>query len=98
MSDNLSTFQPLAGVRGGKLRGPFSVKSVSAFMRQLRDFRIVSDAGDHGSVTVWRDDAGKYHCHFCRWRADIDAQIFSSKAEVKRWLSVWHPKQYEAAE
>lgn len=94
---DLSTFKPLPGVRGGKLRGPFAVKSPNAFLRELETYRVVSDAGDHGSVTVWRDDSGAFRCEFCRWCATVESKIFTSKASVRRWLATWHPRQSDYA-
>lgn len=86
-----STYGPLPGVRGGKLRAPF-VSNPTEAMRILAKRRAISAAGDDGAVFVYRDDAGKFRCHFMvRW-SQREAQIFTSKASVRRWLAEWMPR------
>jgi len=85
-------FSGVPGVKGGKLKGPMA-KSVSGFMLALRKYRACSDAGDYGGVMVWRDDDGAYRCHFMRFQASLEQQLFKTKAQVRAWLVEWLPRQ-----
>jgi hypothetical protein len=91
----LHDFAGLPGVKGGKLRGPMA-SSATGFMRALRQHRAVSAAGDHGSVMVWRDDAGKIRCSFMRHFRSIETLELSTKIDVRGWLIKWLPRMHEA--
>jgi hypothetical protein len=91
--ERLHDFADLPGIRGGKARGPMAA-SATAFIAALRSHRVVSGAGDHGSVTVWRDDAGKLRCAFSRYRAIVDTREFSTKLDVRCWLAKWLPRMH----
>lgn len=84
---SIASFSGMPGVRRKRLRGPIVGYSVTEFMAQLRNYRTVSAAGDHGSVMVYRDDAGKFRCAFCRWTQVIDSQTFDFKKQVRQWLA-----------
>lgn len=86
-------FSGMPGVKK-PLEGPL-VGSVSAMVRGLSKHRIVSSAGDDGSVTAYVDDKGVLRATFCRYRSMIDGGTFKSKAELRRWLIEWMPKRYE---
>lgn len=91
---DLHQFGSLPGVKGGRLKGPM-VGSISGFMSALRKYRVCSDAGDHGSVMVYRDDDGRLRCYFMRWHSIVEEQNYKTKAEVRAWLKKWLPVQYQ---
>lgn len=91
MSDDLHTFSGMPGVKR-RLRGPMA-KSPSGFLKALRKHRIVSDAGDHGSVMAYTDDKKQIRAAFLRYHATISEDVFTSKAALRRWLVEWMPKQ-----
>lgn len=78
-------FVDLDGIAEAEVQGVF-VRSPSAAIRALREHRVASLSGDRGAVTVWRDDAGKLHGDFSRWRITQDSIVARSKAELRRWL------------
>lgn len=89
----LNTYGPgLSGVRGGKLRGPMA-DGVGGFMKALMSYRVVSDAGDHGSVMVHVDDDGMYRCAFMVWQHVRASEILKTKTAVRNWLKEWLPRQ-----
>lgn len=81
----------LAGVTAGKrLQGP-SVDTVEEALDALKSNRVASNDGDHGSVTVWIDDAGAYRGGFTRHCMPIDIVETRSEADLKAWLDQWMP-------
>lgn len=88
----MNTYHSLPGVKGGKLKGPMA-KTVNGFMTALNAHRVVADAGDHGSVMVYRDDIGGLRCYFMRHHAITEEQNYKTKAEVRAWLKQWLPVQ-----
>lgn len=96
LSDYLSDFHSLPGVKGGKLKGPFA-RTVSDFRNAMVTHRAISSAGDHGAVMVWQDDAGQWRARFMYYCATVDDASFSSKAAVLPWLRIWLPKQHREA-
>jgi len=76
----------LTGVMAGSITGIISA---------LKNYRAVSDAGDHGSIMVYRDDAGKYRCLFMVWGITREEKVFISQREVRTWLKKWMPRQRE---
>lgn len=85
-------FHSMPDVRAKRVKG-IMANSPSGFITALRKYRAVSDAGDHGSVLVYRDDAGRYRCHFMRWQQTINELQCTSQAEVRGWLREWLPAQ-----
>lgn len=90
----MGRFVNLAGVEGGVIEGDQGrfVGTVSQAMKALREVRLCSAAGDHGAVTVWRDDAGLFRCDFSRHRNTVATALWSKKVEVQAWLREWLPK------
>jgi hypothetical protein len=82
----------IPGVKGGRLKGPMA-STVTGFMTALQKYRACSDAGDHGSVMVYRDDDGNFRCMFCVWQMARERQTFKTKAQVRAWLKEWLPVQ-----
>lgn len=82
MSQQLYEFSGMPGVRARRIKGPL-VNSISGFMAALGKHRLCSAAGDHGSVTVYRDDDGNYRCWFQRFHSTVDGQIFDTKTRVR---------------
>lgn len=78
-------FVGLEGIKKKKIDGKF-VRTPAAAIRALKENRVASLAGDHGAVTVWRDDAGKLRGDFSRWLITQDSILAKSKAELRRWL------------
>lgn len=91
MKELLHKHHTLEGVKSGELKSIMR-RSVTATIVALSQHRLVAAAGDHGCVTVWRDDAGSLRCGFYRYMVAIDEQTFSSLAQVRQWLKVWMPK------
>lgn len=91
MSEHLYTFGGMPGVKRKTIKGPMA-SSVNGFAVALRKHRLCSAAGDHGSVTVYVDDAGGYRCWFQRFHATVDAQTYKTKASVRKWLVEWLPR------
>jgi hypothetical protein len=85
-------FHSLPGVKAKRVKGVMA-KSVNGFFVALRKYRAVSDAGDYGSVIVYRSDDRLYHCHFMRWQQSIDEQEYATQAQVRAWLKEWLPVQ-----
>lgn len=96
LSDYMSDFHSLPGVKGGRLKGPFA-RTVSDFRHAMVVHRAISSAGDHGAVMVWQDDAGRWNARFMRYQATIDDASFNTKAGVLPWLRIWLPKQHQEA-
>lgn len=92
---NLYTFSGMTGV-SGSLHGPI-IHSVSAADAALRKHRMVSAAGDHGAVNIWKDDDGALRGEFQRFCVTLDKQRFKSKAHALEWLKKWLPRTREAA-
>lgn len=90
----MPTFTGLPGVRRKKIEGVFA-STPAGFARALRKHRVVSAAGDDGSVTVWRDDSGKLRGTFQRYYSTLADETFKTKIAMERWLGVWLPKMYE---
>jgi hypothetical protein len=90
----LHQFSGLNGIRRGRAKGVM-VNSVTGFMSALRKHRVATDAGDHGAITVWRDDAGNYQGAFTRWHSTIDHKGFPTKTALRKWLVEWFPKMRE---
>jgi hypothetical protein len=90
MRDMVHEFEGMDGVKG-KLTGVI-VRSVAGFNKKLRIHRIVSAAGDNGSVNVYVDDAGKYRCEFHQYRQTIDQKEYRTKASALQWLKEFLPK------
>lgn len=88
--------QRLPGVGDERIEGVIA-KTPSGFLAALKRYRACSDGGDHGSVIVYRDDAGAFRCMFMRWKEIEEEQTFTSKSKVREWLKIWLPVQHEAA-
>lgn len=80
----------LPGVAGQIDNVPFC-RSPAHAIRLLKVHRAVTDAGDHGAVSVYRADDGQWNCLFSRWRSDVDHSVFDTKKGVRAWLDKWHP-------
>lgn len=81
----------LPGIKAKKLKG-LMVNSISGYLAALKKYRIASGAGDHGAVSVHRQDDGKYCCMFMVWCSVREQQVFDSQRAVKAWLREWYPK------
>ncbi len=82
----------LPGVAAGRIDDVPFFQSPAHAMRLLRQHRACTDAGDHGAVSIWRADNGKWNCVFNRRHIDIDHSAFDYKKDVRVWLNAWHPK------
>lgn len=85
-------FAPPGITKKKRLKGP-QCNSVTELMDALDQFQIASDAGDHGSVIVYRDDAGDFRCAFMRFHATVNEGTFKTKAALRVWLKEWFPRQ-----
>lgn len=92
IDDFLNSYEDLVGVKGGKLKGP-TATSISDILNSLKRHRIVSSAGDHGAISIWKMDDGRFRCGFYRFHNAIDEQSLDYKYQVKAWLLEWFPKQ-----
>lgn len=88
-------YNSVPGVKG-TLTG-IMANSPSGILTALKTYRAVSDAGDHGSVMVYRDDDGQYRCLFMVWGMTREQKICSSQREVREWLKEWMPHQRHQA-
>lgn len=96
MKNDIHSFGSLPGVKGGKLKGPMA-KTINGFMTALRSHRICADAGDYGSVMVYRDDDDMLRCYFMVWHQITEEQSFATQRQVRQWLKEWLPAQRQAA-
>lgn len=80
----------LPGVSGAIDNVPFC-RSPAHAIRLLREHRAVTDAGDHGAISVYRADDGRWNCIFSKWRMDVEHSVFDTKRDVRAWLEKWHP-------
>lgn len=81
----------------GTHEGPF-VRSVTGAMKAIREHRVCSCAGDHGAVTLWRDDDGVLRAQFSRYLSTkVEAQ-FETKKAASDWLKTWLPRVHEHPE
>lgn len=83
--------QKLPGIKDKRVRAAF-VTSATGFMHALIDYRAATTARDQGSINVWKDDKGLWHCEVHRFRQTIEAKTFTKKRRVKNWLYDWLPK------
>jgi hypothetical protein len=90
MRSIIDEYTGLTGVRGN-LKGPRS-KSISGIIRALDRYRVTSDAGDHGAITAWVDDAGRMRAAFTRWRATVSEEEFRSRRALKACWSHGFPR------
>lgn len=86
----------MPGVKRRSLRGPLA-SSATGFLSALRKHRVCGAAGDHGAVTAWIDDDGKYRATFSRWCQVLEAGTFNTKASLGAWLRHALPRMREAA-
>jgi hypothetical protein len=87
------TFGPgVPGMKTGYVKGVMAT-GITKIMAALEKHRAVSDAGDHGWVMVWRDDAGAYRGAFMVWMSTRASTVVTSKAALRRWLREFLPKQ-----
>ncbi len=91
MKTLLLSMQNLEGVRGGKRKGEWA-KSAHAVFAVLKRNHVATDAGDHGALNVYRNDAGQYHCEFMRHYFSLSKKLFTSQAKVRAWLKKWRPE------
>ncbi len=66
-----------------------SFRRVSEAMRFLKEDRATITGRDNGAISLWIDDAGKYHCESFRRYSSLDHQIFWKKEDVRLWLKDW---------
>jgi hypothetical protein len=88
-------YQSVPGVKG-TLTG-IMAGSISGILAALKTYRAVSDAGDHGSIMVYRDDEGAYRCLFMVWGRTHAQKICKTQREVRDWLKEWMPHQRQHA-
>lgn len=91
-------YSGLPGVRARVLRGPY-VRSPSAAIRAISDFRVCSMAGDDGAITVWRNDVNVLCAEFSRYLRCVDRVECASKTALRLWLKKWWPlmQNFESA-
>lgn len=68
----------LPGWKG--VRKVHQFKSITEAMRLVRAGKVASTAGDCGAVDAYRDRAGNYRGHLCKWgivTAEIKAESIS---------------------
>lgn len=80
----------------GTLTG-IMASSIHGILTGLKTYRAVSDAGDHGSVMVYRDDEGMYRCLFMVWGHTQQQKICKTQREVREWLKEYLPLQRQQA-
>lgn len=88
-------YQTVPGVKG-TLTG-IMASSASGILTALRTYRAVSDAGDHGSIMVYRDDEGQYRCLYMVLGVTREQLICKTQREVRVWLKEWMPRQRQRA-
>jgi hypothetical protein len=54
--------------------------------------RIVTSAGPGGSISCWRDAAGRLRCNFSLRKQPLSNVECADLAEVAAWLQAWWPK------
>lgn len=86
----MGRYEGMMGVKG-PLEGPF-VGSKTAVIKDIREHRICSVVGDHGSVLVWRDDQGQLRACYDHYHREIAGGEFKSQSDLKAWLAEWMPK------
>jgi hypothetical protein len=82
----------LPGVAGGCIERVQFFHSVTEAMELLRTDRACTGSGDNGATTVWRGDAGEWHCAFHRRLVELDHTVVKHKKDVLTWLKVWFPQ------
>lgn len=82
----MGSYHGLAGIKGGEAKGPFVKPTPKAFINALKKAKACSTASDEGAITVWRDDAGLYHCDRSRYMRTRAEGVFHSTDEVRVWL------------
>lgn len=93
----LATYIGLEGVRRGKLRGSAFESSITGMMRGLRSDRVCSIDGTRGTLTVWRDDAGRIRCVLAMAGRIVSSEIKSSQRQVRAWAKSHEPRIWGAA-
>lgn len=88
-------YQAVPGVKGS-LTGVMA-GSASGILAALKTYRAVSDAGDHGSIMVYRDDEGSYRCLFMVWGQTREQKVCKTQRDVRAWLKEWLPAQRRQA-
>lgn len=84
----------LPGVKAKRLGGVM-VNSPTGAMKSIRECRVCSAAGDHGAVTLWRDDEGNLRtCFQVRW-STVAAETHATRDSALRWLKAWWPAMYD---
>lgn len=82
----------LPGVAGGRIDDVSFFRTVSHAMKLLVTDRAATAAGDHGAVTVYRDDTGKWHCAFHRHWMEVEHTVVERKTDIRSWLLQWLPQ------
>ena len=85
MKQHLLEFEGMPGVKK-RLKGPM-VETVSAFMREIEKHRIVSSAGDYGSVNLYRDDKGTLRGERHVRHSTMSSAEFKTKKAAREWLT-----------
>lgn len=85
MKQHLFEFEGMPGVKK-RLKGP-AVSSVTAFLREIRKHRIVSGAGDYGSLNLYRDDKGILRGERHVRHSTMASAEFKSMAAARRWIA-----------
>lgn len=95
--NDLHKYHSLPGVKGGVLSGPMA-KSVTGFIAALKQYRVVSDAGDYGSVIAYIDDDGAYRAAFMVYHNVQESMSCRTDKALRQWLREWLPAQRRPAE
>lgn len=70
------------------------VDSIPGIIVALKTHQMVSDAGLHGSVIVYRED-GDYRCLFMASGVMLDQTVCKTETEIAAWLNEWAPRQHD---
>lgn len=68
--------------------------SIPAIIAALTTHQMVSDAGLHGSVIVYRED-GDYRCLFMASGVILHQTVCKAGTEIAAWLNEWVPRQHK---
>lgn len=97
--NNIVELQGLPGVRRKRVRAVMC-KSIAGVMAVfMTTTKAATGAGDYGAVNVYVDDDGLYQCQFMVYHSVVNAGTFTTKSDVRKWLSEWWPqcRQRQAA-
>lgn len=65
-----------------------------AIIAAVEQYGLAVDAGYHGSVEVWRDDANQVRCKFTS-HGTTESEQSGDIQTAQEWLEKWWPRQHE---